>query len=157
MSLCESEWPGGVVAHLAPSIIKTAQVVREVSGAPLIPSPVEAAHVRFENGTSRHAVGGVGTKRKSDATDLYLMNNADAATLWLTAQTVPGVGGFGIYFDTIYGGKKRVLVHLDNRPDRLLWLCPSRNRATEKRSYIYFRAENPGPYLDLLSVELSKL
>lgn len=157
MSLNENEWPAEVLPYLSPLIITTAQAVREVSGVPLIPSPDPDAHVRFSDGTSRHDVGADGAARLSDATDLFCVSNSDAAQLWQAVQRVPGVGGFGIYFDTQFGGQKRVLIHIDNRPDRLMWVCPSRNRATESRTYIYFRADNPGPYLDILAQELARL
>lgn len=156
MSLHEREWPGDVIGHMSDGIIATAKTIRDTSGVPLTPSPVPEAHVRFEDGTSRHAIGSDGS-RKSDATDLYLVRNTDAARLWLYAQRCVMVGGFGIYFDTELNGEKRVLVHLDNRPERLLWVCPSRNRATERREYIYFRETNPGVYLDILSAELARL
>lgn len=157
MSLHEHEWPGDVLDHMTRSIVITAQEVRSESGVPMIPSPVEGAHVRFEDGTSRHAVGVSGTLRKSDATDLYLVDNADAGKLWQAAQRVNSVGGFGLYFDTVYDGEPRVMFHIDNRNPRLLWVCPARDRATQKRTYIYYRPNNPGPYLDTLAAELEKL
>lgn len=157
MSLKRDEWPGDVLDYMTDGIVRTAQDVRGVSQVPMIPSPVEGAHIRFEDGTSRHAVGVGGTLRKADATDLYLVNNADAGRLWQAVQRVKSVGGFGLYFDTIYDGEPRVMFHIDNRNPRLLWVCPSRDRATQKRTYIYYRPNNPGPYLDTLAAELEKL
>lgn len=157
MRLHQSEWPDGVVAKMTPLIITTAQSVRDISGVPMVPSPDPEAHVRQKNGTSRHDIGDDGLARLADATDLFLVDNKDAGKIWKDAQRVPGVGGFGIYFDTHLNGAKRVLIHIDNRPGRLMWVCPERNRATESRTYIYYRTDNPGPYLDILSAELGKL
>lgn len=157
MALLRSEWPGNVIDKMSGELIETVIALRAFSGVPLIPSPIEEAHVRYEDGTSRHAIGQDGTKRRSDATDLYVVNNKDAPKLWRMAQTMAEIGGIGVYFDTVFGGGKRVLFHFDTRMDRLLWLCPSRDRETEKREYIYYRDNNPGVFLDLLSAEFSRL
>ena len=158
MSLNENEWPAEVVPYLSPLTITTAQTVREVSGVPLVPSPDPAAHVRDEQGAGRHCLVGLdGKARLSDATDLFVVHNRDTGQLWQAAQSVATVGGFGIYFDTQLNGERRVLIHVDNRPGRLMWVCPNRNRATESRTYVYFRADNPGPYLDILAQELARL
>lgn len=150
MTLRRYEWPGRVLDNMSEGIVATAQAFRLITGCPMIPSPLDAAHVRFEDGTSRHAVGEDGTMRLADATDLYLTNNRDAPAAWQLGQRVEDIGGFGIYFDTIYGGEPRVLFHIDRRPGRLMWVCPWRDRNTQKREYIYFRKGNPGPYLDFL-------
>lgn len=157
MSLQRHEWPGDVLDKMTPSIFRTAVIFREATGCRMTPSPDPEAHVRWIDGASRHAIGADGMSRLSDATDLFLLDNKDAATAWRLGQRVAGIGGFGIYFDTVLNGEKRVLFHIDSRPDRLMWICPSRDRTVEKRSYIYYRDDNPGPYLDLLSAELARV
>lgn len=155
--LVPAEWPGNVLQYMTSRIISTAIKLRDKTNAPMIPSPISEAHVRFKTGTSRHDVGSSGTMRKSDATDLYLGRNSDAPKVWRIAQAMSEIGGLGIYFDTIYNNEPRILFHIDNRPDRLLWLCPLRDREKEKRTYVYYRDDNPGVFLDLLSEGLSKL
>ena len=157
MMLNNHEWPRNTLDNMTDSIIKTAKLLRQKSSSPMVPSPDPEAHVRFKNGTSRHDVGVDGSMRESDATDLFLINNIDAARVWNCALAIPEIGGLGIYFDSQVGGQKRVLFHIDNRPDRLMWVCPSRKRSKESRSYIYFREDNPSAFLEILAHEFDKL
>ncbi|MCK4957759.1 MAG: hypothetical protein KAT00_00125 [Planctomycetes bacterium] len=152
MSLVISEWPEGVAEYMADAVFDIAFKLREVSGVPMVPSPLAEAHVRFEAGTSRHAIGADGQARKSDGTDLFLVDNQDAPEVWLKAQQVDGLGGFGIYFDTQLGGTKRVMIHVDGRPNRMVWLCPDQ----DKREYIYYH-NDPSRFLTVLSLEFAKL
>ena len=152
--LNDNEWPTGVIKHMAPKIISTAKQLRLKSGAAMVPSPDPEAHVRFTESGSRHSVY---EDKLSDATDLFLVSNDDAARVWNCALSMPDIGGLGIYFDAQLNGKMKILFHIDNRPDRLMWVCPSRNRAKEKRSYIYFREDNPSVFLELLAQDFSKL
>ena len=151
MSLKRSEWPKISIEFMSDEIIEMAQEVREVTGVPMIPSPDSEAHVRFSDGNSLHCIGLIGGG-KSQATDLFLINNSDAATFWMKAQSVADLGGFGIYFDTHLSGQKRVLAHLDTRPGRLLWLCPDE----AVRRYVYYD-NDPVLFLNLLAKEFSKL
>ena len=80
----------------------------------MTPSPLAEAHVR-EEGESRHSTKR-GT-RLSDATDLFI-DNSQAANMWRWAQQVTDIGGFGMYFDT----NPSTMIHIDTRPDRLLWI-----------------------------------
>lgn len=154
MSLLDHEWPANVLESMTTGIIRSAKQLRIKSGVPMVPSPDPEAHVRFTESGSRHAVYG---DKLSDATDLFLVNNIDAARLWNCALSMSELGGIGLYFDTQLNGKKRVLIHIDNRADRLMWLCPSRKRTKEKRAYIYFREDNPAPFLEMLADEFEKL
>ena len=154
MSLNDSEWPTGTIQNMTLGIIRTAKQLREKTGTPMVPSPDPAAHIRFKEGTSRHCVT---SSRQSDATDLFILDNLDAARVWHQALAMSEIGGLGIYFDSQLNGKMKVLFHIDNRPDRLLWVCPSRKRSKESRSYIYFREDNPSAFLEILANEFDKL
>lgn len=154
MSLSDHEWPANVLESMTSGIIQSAKHLRLNSGVPMLPSPDPEAHVRFKESGSRHTVY---DGKLSDATDLFLVNNIDAARLWSCALSMPEIGGIGLYFDTRLNGKKRVLIHIDNRKDRLMWLCPSRTREREKRAYIYFREDNPAPFLEILADEFERL
>lgn len=153
--LYDREWPSKAISYMNPEILYAAKKLRLKSGVALIPSPDPEAHVRWIDGSSRHAIGSDGSKL-SDATDLFLTRNLDAAALWLAAQSVAEIGGIGIYFDTLYGGIPRVMIHIDLRPERLLWVCPSRARNTTEREYIYFSPAKNNKYLSVLDNELSK-
>jgi|TARA_R110000822_G_scaffold67460_1_gene164326 hypothetical protein len=151
MSLKREEWPAKAIGFMADEVIEMAQEVREETGVPMIPSPDSEAHVRFSDGKGLHCIGLIGGG-KSHATDLFLINNSDAATFLMKAQSVAKLGGFGIYFDTHLGGHKRVMAHLDTRARRLLWLCPDE----PVRRYVYYD-NDPVLFLNLLAKELSKL
>lgn len=148
-NLNQSEWPAGTVEWMTDSIFTIAFAVRDVTRCAMIPSPDPAAHVRHDNSTSQHSTKN--KQGKSNATDIFLRND-QAEQFWSLAQRVPGLGGFGIYFDCHLAGEKRVLVHLDGRPERLLWVCPDQ----EKREYIYFH-KDPVRFLRVLSEEFAKL
>lgn len=153
MGLHRKEWPVNVVDKMRDSIFAISFAVREVTGMPMRPSPIEEAHIRYEDSTSKHAIGVAGLG-KSGATDLFLLDKSKVADYWMKAQTVAGLGGFGIYFDTMLDGKPTVMAHLDDRPERTLWLCPSRDRDTEPRTYIVYR-KTPVLFLATLSEELA--
>mgnify|MGYP003642661593 FL=1 len=151
MSLNRNEWPEEIINLMSDDIISVAQRVREACGTAMVPSPVPQAHARFIDGSSMHCVGVDGTK-KSQATDLFVLNNLASSKVWELAQSVDGVGGFGMYFDSYLAGEKTTLIHIDNRDNRLLWICPNET----KRRYVYYN-NNPIYFLDLLSKELAKL
>jgi len=151
MSLLRNEWPEISIEFMSDEVIELAQEVREVTGVPMVPSPISEAHVRFSNDRSLHCIGLVGGAQ-SRATDLYLINNLDAALFWMKAQSVSELGGFGIYFDTHLSSQKRVMAHLDTRAGRLLWLCPDE----PARRYVYYD-NDPVLFLNLLAKEFSKL
>jgi hypothetical protein len=149
MSLHVDEWPQEAIPYMTGKIIQTSIMIREITGCSMIPSPDPAAHVRHDSGTSQHSTDN--KTKKSTATDQFL-NNGQVATFWVLAQTCPDLGGFGLYFDTRLNGKKRVMAHLDNRKDRMLWLCPDQ----EKREYIYYHKE-PSRYLQVLGEQFKLL
>jgi hypothetical protein len=150
MSLVKEEWPTEVIPYMADSVFNMSIGLRELTGCTMVPSPVVAAHIRFEDSTSRHAVGVNGNK-KATATDWFGRND-QATKFWMSAQRLPGLGGFGIYFDCKLSGEKRVMYHGDVRRQRLLWLCPDQ----DDREYIYYHKE-PLRFLNVLGKEFSKL
>lgn len=119
------EWPNGVLAHIDPALIGQLDELRERLGRPIYPSPLAGAWTRFDgSSTSRHyAVG-----RLADAGDVF--PEGDIRDAWLAAQALP-FGGIGVYFDTTYQHKPWPMLHLDLRPERVLWARIGRTR------YIY--------------------
>ena len=109
------EWPLGVLDQMDPALFNNAVIpLRQMSGIAMTPSPLAEAHVR-EEGESRHSTKR-GT-RLSDATDLFI-DDSQSAEMWRWAQQVTDIGGFGMYFDT----NPSTMIHIDTRPDRLLWI-----------------------------------
>lgn len=147
------EWPsadalGGVnvLKHMTPGIIRTLFDLR--ASVPedhrMHPSPAWGAHVR-PYGDSRHSISWDGTPRLSDATDFF-MDWEHVFYAWEQAQRIKEIGGLGIYFDTKLGGALTPMLHIDNRPERLLWV-----RYTEmtKQRYIY-HADNPAVFHSIM-------
>jgi len=115
---------------MAPSIITEVDMLREATGVPLIPTLEPAGHVRWEASASRHSLKE--GKRLSDATDLFVGGGLGAwLRVWTVAQDL-GFGGIGVYFDTYYKGKPRVMFHFDMRAPRMLWVRRSKR-------YVYLR------------------
>ena len=81
----------------------------------MTPSPLIEGHVRL-SGTSRHSTKD-GT-RKSDASDFFIPSKQSAVFAVLREAQALSAGGVGLYFDT----KPSVMVHVDTRPQCLLWL-----------------------------------
>lgn len=143
--------------YIGDSIMSLSREVRVVTGCYMLPSKAPGAQVRFEDSDSLHAVG-VDGSGKTHALDYFIYDNQIAKFMQL-AQTVKRLGGLGIYFDAnVSKGKRMPLVHIDDRPGRLLWVCPDRDRDSdqpEPREYIYFINE-PARYYQVLSDELAK-
>jgi hypothetical protein len=122
------EWPAGTLDHMdADLFTDCAFPLRKLSGIPMTPSSLYGAHVRHDDSGSRHS-----TKEKtrlSDATDLHVSSIGRMIAAMLTAEQIPAIGGIGIYFDT-----NTPLIHIDKRPNRLVWLCYTENG---KRVYLY--------------------
>lgn len=111
-----SEWPGDTASKIKPATLNALFQVRELSGIPMTPTPLERGHIREETGTSRHQAP------NHDATDLFLLRD-DIATFLQAAQEVPELKGIGIYLDRNLRGRTLPLVHLDTRPGRrILWI-----------------------------------
>jgi len=149
--LQKNEWPALAIPKMEPEVFELCYAVRDVSGAPMVPSPDPEAHVRYTDGNSLHCIGLDGSK-KSEATDLFILNAIDVPNVWVQAQRVKALGGFGIYFDTKLAGKTTTMIHVDLRNRRTLWLCPSE----KKRRYVYYNAD-PVLFMNLLAKEFSKL
>lgn len=120
-----AEWPPGTLEHMDASVITALAAVRDSlpRDHAMTPSPVPAAHVRHI-GSSRHSTQG-GT-RLSDATDVFMPGGwKQALAAWQAAQRVPEIGGIGFYLDKWLGSPGNItpMLHIDCRPDRLLWVC----------------------------------
>lgn len=140
--------------YIGQSIMSLSREVRSITGCYMFPSKAAGAQVRFEDSDSLHAVGADGSK-KTRAADYFIYDNQIAKFIQL-AQSVKRLGGLGVYFDAnVSEGKRMPLVHIDDRPGRLLWVCPDRDRETTPREYIYFINE-PARYYKVLSDELAK-
>lgn len=143
--------------YIGQSIMSLSREVRAITGCYMFPSKAAGAQVRFEDSDSLHAVGTDGSGR-TRAADYFIRGNQIAKFMQL-AQTVKRLGGLGIYFDAnVSKGKRMPLVHIDDRPERLLWVCPNRDRDSDRpepREYIYFINE-PARYYQVLSDELAK-
>lgn len=143
------EWPVGVLEHMDSSIILALEGVREESGIIMRPSPRPDAHVR-EYGNSRHSTKG-GT-RLSDATDVFVPGGwNDALKVWQAAQRCPELGGIGIYVNKQWGGRMPML-HLDCRPERLLWVCRT-HPVTGRDDYIYL-PNDPALFFEVMAMGL---
>ena len=122
------EWPAGTLDHMDAHLFTDCVfALRHESGIPMTPSSLYGAHVRHDDSGSRHS-----TKEKtrlSDATDLHVSTIGRMIAAMLTAEQIPAIGGIGIYFDT-----NTPLIHIDRRPNRLVWLCYTENG---KRVYLY--------------------
>lgn len=143
------EWPDGAIEQMSPRLLNDAIFpLRLASGVSMTPSPLLGAHVR-SSGTSRHSTQG--GERLSDATDLFIGDNVnDVTKVWIEAQRVNAIGGFGIYFDKQMHGKPNVMIHIDTRPMRMLWLT------TEAGEYIYWHRD-PSRYLAELSKHIGAM
>lgn len=125
------EWPAGALDEMDADLFNDCVFpLRNLSGVPMWPSSLLAAHVR-PNGTSRHSTQG-GT-RLSYATDLHVNSIGRMIKVMNFAESIPAIGGIGIYFNT-----NTPMVHIDKRPNRLVWLCYE----NEQGETIYLYREN---------------
>jgi len=138
-----NEWPEGTLESMDASIIYTISEIRASlpRSHAFTPSPVARAHVR-DSGTSRHSTNN-GT-RLSDATDFFVKWE-HAWDTWNAILAHPKVGGAGIYTDMMLKGKEGdyCMFHIDNRPERLVWVSWRRNRH-DKNKYVYLTKDPLG-------------
>lgn len=112
------EFPGDVLERVEDELILSLNEYRGRLGYPVVPSPLVEGWYRAEGSeTSRHyAVG-----RLSDAGDLF--PQCDIRRAFLVAQGCEWFGGIGIYLDTNGpDGKPQPMIHLDLRPERIIWM-----------------------------------
>jgi hypothetical protein len=122
------EWPQGTLEHMDSYLFTDCVFpLRKKSRIPMSPSSLYGAHVRHDDSGSRHSTK-EGT-RLVDATDVHVSSNSRMVALMNYAESIPTIGGIGIYFDT-----NTPLVHIDRRPNRLVWLC---YKEDGKRVYLY--------------------
>lgn len=137
-----SEWPRDAAECLSPILLHEIFRLRErvPFHCRMTPSPVYEGHIRFKGG-SRHSTDR-GT-RQPDASDLFLTSWRAAFIIWEEALQM-NFGGIGLYTDTQLGGHARPMIHLDMRPERLMWV-----RSAE-HGYVYFDS-NPKLFLRILA------
>ena len=136
-----TEWPAGAIEQMEPEVFHELFKLRRECGQAITPSPLLGAHVRAAASSSRHSTHG-GT-RKSDATDFFLR---DWKALWPTYLHALrlGFGGIGVYLDKQMGGVNRPMMHVDMRPERVLWVT------TKQGEYVTYNRD-PNRYLQILS------
>lgn len=127
------EWPEGVLPKMNPELLHELFKLRaRVSNyAAMTPSPLPDAHVRA-TGSSRHSTNN--GQRLSDATDIFLASWKGLWEVLREAQRM-NFGGIGVYADTRIAGKPSPMVHLDMRPERVLWLRHS------GAQYVYYNSD----------------
>jgi len=135
-----SEWPSDCTQDMEPSLFTDCLFpLRINSGVPMTPSPLLEAHVR-NKGESRHSLRG--GRRKSDASDLFIgTNRQDVARVLREAFRIGQIGGFGLYPTTQLDGKRNVMIHIDHRPERLVWLRVGDDYIYEVSDPPFFYAE----------------
>ncbi len=131
-------------------LILALQKVRNLSGIPITPSPLQGAWSRTSGSeTSRHYA----VNRKSDAGDVF-PRRGRGTEVWLTAQQVPEINGFGLYLDKRgTDGKPWIMFHLDLRTR------PRRFWVTDKLGNYWTLLNNPVQFkrtlAEILTIDLS--
>ncbi|WP_019024095.1 MULTISPECIES: hypothetical protein [unclassified Thioalkalivibrio] len=140
------EWPrgeeeGGPLEYQDAGLILLVSEVRQSlpSTHRMDPHPLVGGHWR-PSGRSRHSIEGR-NPALSDAIDLY-MDWAFVWDAWAAFQRHPDVGAVGIYTDQMYSGTEgdRAMLHIDLRPERLLWVGWRPNRNHPLR-YVYHHTD----------------
>ena len=122
------EWPVGALEQMdAHLFIDCIFPLRKKSGVPMSPSPILAAHIRNDDSGSQHNTHN--GERLSTATDIQVSSVERMIKLMNHAESIPEIGGIGIYFDT-----HKPTIHIDSRKGRLVWLAYKENG---KRVYLY--------------------
>jgi hypothetical protein len=78
------------------------------------PSKLYDAHVRTEGNSAHSTQGGT---RLAYGTDMHTKTYTNLMKVFSSLVANPEVGGIGLYFDT-----NSPMVHMDTRPQRLVWL-----------------------------------
>lgn len=143
----KDEFPEGVLANLDAEFIRTLSKFRDNLGSELYPSPLPDGWVRTKGskGSQHYAVG-----RLSTAGDVFLSESQDPRTAFTRAcQYFKGVG---IYYDTIYEGKPRIMLHIDTRDTATTWcrhkgnyIYPNKSKAEADTFYFLLNRGVPQP------------
>ena len=140
------EWPVGTLDHMDADLFTDCVFpLRKMSGVPMTPSSLYGAHVRHDDSGSRHSTKE--EKRLADATDLQVSSIGRMIAVMLSAEQISAIGGIGIYF-----GTNKPMVHIDKRPNRLVWLC---YKEDGERVYLY-RENDPIKFYKKLGELLCK-
>ena len=113
-----SEFPQGTLEHMDFRVIEVLNRLRIAVGGSLFPSPVFGAHVRHQ-GNSRHSTQEM--SRLVDATDFFVSQGL-AQRAYREALKIPEIGGLGVYTDMMFRGQQWPMMHIDLRPERMLWV-----------------------------------
>jgi len=111
------EFPEDPRKYAEPQLIYNLDDLRDFLDASIFPSPVSGALARFDLGAkdSQHYA----VNRKSTAIDIFCdCDPFEAFTKILFSSYFCRIG---IYFDTFYNKRKRVMFHVDLKPQSLLW------------------------------------
>lgn len=128
----QHEFPAETLDNVSADLVFALDKLRDQFGDVIHPSPLAAGWYRKDgSSTSRHyAVG-----RLSDAGDVF--PQGDVLRAWVVAQSIPEIGGIGLYFDTNGpNGEPWPMMHIDLRPQRLLW-ARHKPRVAKKSRYVY--------------------
>ena len=122
----KTDWPEGVLDLIDARVLTDLVFpLRQESGIPMWPSAYFDAHVR-KTGSSMHSIEKTGL---SNATDIHCKTISQMIQLMDLAESMPKVGGVGIYFDTY-----TPMIHLDRfdvRGKKLTWI------RTKASDYVY--------------------
>lgn len=112
------EFPEGVLMRMEADLILGLNEYRETLGHAVVPSPVLGGWYRLDGSvTSRHYA----VNRLSDACDVF--PRCDIRDALLVAMGCVWWGGIGVYLDTTGpSGHPEPMLHLDMRPDRVIWM-----------------------------------
>jgi len=109
-----NEFPEDPEQYAQPMFIYALDKFAISLGASVFPSPVTGALARLDGSVkSRHYA----INRQSDACDLFC--NCQIFKAWSTALGF--FNGVGVYFDTKFRGGPWPMIHVDQRPTKLVW------------------------------------
>lgn len=141
------EFPSGALAHMSPYFLHVMDAWRHSLGRgnTVKLNPRQDAWIRLTGSkSSRHYCIG----RLSDAGDVF--PNCNHRLAWLKACKMPEIGGIGIYYDVKLDGRPKVMLHLDTRPERVLWarvngnyIYPERSEAEAKLFFQRLEKDEP--------------
>ena len=144
----KEEFPLDELCLLDKRVIEELDRVRDVLEVPINISPAEGAVVRqdnFHGHTTRksyhyfcHETGRLG-----QAIDVFLGSLLPFVSPMQIISKILGGSrfkGLGLYFDTRYGNDRALMLHLDLRPDPLVFFA--HRKGSKKREYFYPKTLN---------------
>ena len=147
-----SEWPEGVLKHMAQEPLKALFSLRKKTGKPAYPSPLKRGHIREESSTSSHSLKDF--TRLSTATDFFV-HREDALLWWAVIMEDIDVDGFGIYRWSRFKNSLDdfTMFHIDTPREgiehKTVWVA-DRLRGESEFTY-YSLNQSPQQYFETLS------